>query len=105
MFAGNLCGDGCDQHCVASHTFPPSGAFQGNARMGRKCRLFVSSISSPDSDRRFRGPKSGKSPATAAKSPVLRRLSAETWCDLDCRLVNADRTLTPQSTASRGLTT
>ncbi len=69
----------------ASHSGIRPG-FPRDARMGRKSGLFAHSILSPDSQLADLGaPNRRKSPATTANIPVLRRLSAETWCDHDCR--------------------
>jgi hypothetical protein len=54
--------------------------------MGRKCRLFARSTSSPGSQiGNLRAPIGKSLRATSANIPVLQRLSVETGFDHDCR--------------------
>ena len=78
LIAGNLLGDGCDQHCVASHAFvrfpwlPKRRQDRPNTGFSRVSFRLCTPVSAIS--RRNRR----KSPALYGNIPVLRRLSAET---------------------------
>jgi hypothetical protein len=86
LLAGNLPGDGCDQHCVASQAFRRSARLPKKREIGPEIPAFrpfdfVSGLP----NRLLPGANRRKSPAKPPNIPVLQRLSAETGLDHDCR--------------------
>src|SRR5207244_8010649 len=84
--AGNLPGDRCDLHCVASQAVRRSAKPPKKLEIGPEMpALCAFDLVSRLPIRQSRGAYCRKSPAATANIPVFRRLPVETRCDHDCR--------------------